>query len=62
MKVVNKSLPKIDGMGLIKGKPAYTNDLAPHNSLIIKVLRSPHPFAKIKNINTEKVEKLAGVE
>lgn len=62
MKVVNKSLPKIDGMGLIKGKPAYTNDLAPQNSLIIKVLRSPHPFAKIKNINTEKVEKLAGVE
>lgn len=62
MKVVNKSLPKIEGMGLIKGKPAYTNDLAPHNSLIIKVLRSPHPFAKIKNINTEKAEKLAGVE
>lgn len=62
MKVVNKSLPKIEGMGLIKGKPAYTNDLAPHNSLIIKVLRSPHPFAKIKNINTEKAENLAGVE
>lgn len=61
MKEVNKSIPKFDGIGLISGKPAYTDDLAPENSLIVKVLRSPYPFARIKSINTEKAEKLQGV-
>lgn len=62
MKEVKKAIPKLEGMGLIQGKPAYTNDLAPNNSLIVKVLRSPHPFAKLKSIDTEKAERLSGVE
>lgn len=62
MKEVNRSIPKIDGIGLAQGKPAYTDDIAPQNSLMIKVLRSPHAFAKIKNINTIEAEKLPGVE
>lgn len=62
MKEVNKSVPKFDGIGIAKGKPVYTDDLAPANSLIIKVLRSPYPFARIKDINTEKAESLPGVE
>ena len=49
-------------MHLVTGKPAYTDDLAPKDCLIIKILRSPHAFAKIININTERAEKLAGVE
>lgn len=62
MKEVKKSTPKIDGIGLLKGRPAYTMDLAPSNSLVVKVLRSPYPFARIKSINTERAEKLQGVE
>lgn len=62
MKEVKRSIPKFEGMGLIKGRPAYTNDLAPVNSLIVKVLRSPHAFAKITSINTEKAEALPGVK
>ncbi|WP_097026336.1 xanthine dehydrogenase family protein molybdopterin-binding subunit [Clostridium peptidivorans] len=62
MKEVKRSIPKFEGMGLIKGRPAYTNDLAPVNSLIVKVLRSPHAFAKIISINTEKAETLPGVK
>lgn len=62
MKEVNKAIPKIDSIGLLTGKPAYTDDLAAQNALIVKVLRSPHPFAKIKNINTEKAKELNGVE
>lgn len=61
MKEVKKSTPKIEGMGLIKGRPAYTMDFVPSNSLVIKILRSPYPFARIKNINTEKAEKLPKV-
>ncbi|MEG0774635.1 molybdopterin cofactor-binding domain-containing protein [Clostridium sp.] len=62
MKEVKKSIPKIESMGLLKGKPVYTNDLAPQNSLICKVLRSPHAFAEIMDIDTEEAIKLYGVE
>ena len=62
MNQVNKSVPKIDGLGLIMGAPAYTDDLAMHNALIIKVLRSPHHFAKIIDINIQEALKLSGVE
>jgi CO/xanthine dehydrogenase Mo-binding subunit len=62
MKFVNKNRPSVDGKGLMMGKPGYTDDLAEVNSLIIKVLRSPHPHAKIINIDTEKAAALSGVE
>jgi len=62
MKVVNKSIPKIDGLSLVMGKPVYTEDLAPKNALIVKVLRSPHAFAKLKSIDTSKALSLPGVE
>lgn len=62
MKIVNKSISKVDGMGLLKGKPVYTDDLAPKDALIVKVLRSPHAFARIKSINTSIAEKIPGVE
>lgn len=62
MKVVKQALPSIDGKGLMMGRPAYTDDLADPNCLIVKVLRSPYPHAKIVNIDTSKAEALEGVE
>ena len=59
---VGQEFSKVDGMHLVTGKPAYTDDLAPKDCLIIKILRSPYAFARIKNINVEKAEKLPGVE
>ena len=61
MKIVNQSISKIDGPSLVKGTPLYTDDLAPSNALIVKVLRSPHAFAKIKNIHTDIAKKVPGV-
>ncbi|MGE5581802.1 MAG: xanthine dehydrogenase family protein molybdopterin-binding subunit [Bacillota bacterium] len=61
MKAVNQSVHKLDGKGLILGKPAYTGDLAPQNALIVKLLRSPHAFARIKKIDTAKAVKLPGI-
>lgn len=61
MKEVKKSTPKKDGIGLLKGRPAYTMDFAAKDSLVIKVLRSPHAFARIKNIDTKKAESLPNV-
>jgi CO/xanthine dehydrogenase Mo-binding subunit len=62
MKVVNKIVPSIDGKGLIMGRPAYTDDLAEKNSLIVKVLRSPHPFARIVSIDDSIAKKIPGVK
>lgn len=61
MKHVLKSPPKKDGMQLVQGFPVYTDDLAPKNALIVKVLRSPHAFARIRSIKTEAAKKLPGV-
>jgi CO/xanthine dehydrogenase Mo-binding subunit len=61
-KQVNQAIPKVDGKGLLTGKPAYTNDFALKDALIIKLLRSPHAFAKIKNIDVSKAAALNGVE
>ena len=61
MKEVNRSIPKIDGMGLVTGKPAFTDDLAPADALVVKVLRSPHAFARIKSIRTDAALNLPGV-
>ena len=59
---VRKSINKIDGMQLVTGKPLYTDDLAPKNCLVVKLVRSPHAFAKIKDINTSIAMKIPGVE
>ncbi len=61
MREVNRSVPKIDGLGLVAGKPAYTDDLAPADALVLKVLRSPHAFARIRRISTEAAEAMPGV-
>jgi probable selenate reductase molybdenum-binding subunit len=62
MKVVNNLTHSIDGLGILKGRPAFTDDLAEKNSLIVKVLRSPHAFAKIVKIDSAEAEKLPGIE
>lgn len=61
-KQVNVAIPKVDGMGLVLGKPVYTEDLALNNALVVKILRSPHAFAKIKSIRIDRAMKVAGVE
>lgn len=61
MKIVNSAAPKKDGMKLVTGAPVYTDDLAPKEALVIKLLRSEHHFARIKSIDTSRAEKVPGV-
>ena len=61
LQTVNKSLPKVDGVNLVKGSAKYTDDFDMPGMLYAKVLTSPHPHAKILNINTEKAKALPGV-
>ena len=60
-RVVNNVTPSIDGKGLMQGRSFYTDDLAQQNSLVIKLLRSPHAFARIKSIDVSEAEKVPGV-
>ena len=62
MKYVNKSIRKSDSMALLTGKPVYTEDLAPKNCLIVKVLRSPHAHALIQSIDSKIAMKVPGIE
>ena len=62
MKYVNKPVPKTDAMSLVTGKPVYTDDLAPSDCLIVKLLRSPHANAWIEEIKTDAAKKIEGIE
>lgn len=61
-KVIGQEQRKIDGMALATGKPAYTDDIADPKALVVKLLRSPHAFARIKSIDTSRAENVEGVE
>ena len=62
MKIVNTAVRKVDAMQLVTGKPVYTDDLAPKDCLIVKLLRSPHAHAWVKEINTQVALKVPGIE
>ena len=47
-KNVNRAVMKKDAMALVTGAPVYTDDLAPKDCLVVKVLRSPHAHALVK--------------
>lgn len=61
MKYVNQPVQKTDAMALVTGKPVYTDDLAPKDSLIVKVLRSPHANAWVDTIKTDTAKKVPGI-
>ncbi|MFB2879023.1 molybdopterin-dependent oxidoreductase [Floridanema aerugineum] len=58
---IGQSIPKQDGYEIVTGKPIYTPDWAPEGTLHLKVLRSPHPHARIRKIDTTKAKELPGV-
>ena len=60
-KVVGKPLRKKDSMQLLLGKPLYTDDLVPRNALKVRLLRSPHANAMVREIRTDAAKKVPGV-
>lgn len=62
MKSVSAPIMKKDAMALVTGKPVYTDDIAPKDCLICKVLRSPHAHALIQEIKTDVAKKVPGIE
>jgi xanthine dehydrogenase molybdenum-binding subunit len=60
--VVGKRTPRIDAYERVTGQAQYTGDIQLPGMLYARVLRSPHPHAKIISIDTSKAEKLPGVK
>ena len=60
--VVGRRLPKLDTPDKATGRAIYTDDIVLPNMIYGKLLLSPVPHAKIKNINVDKAKKLPGVK
>lgn len=62
MNSVGKGVIKKDAMALVTGQPVYCDDLAPKDCLVVKLLRSPHAYAKIRSIDTSIAKRIPGIE
>jgi 4-hydroxybenzoyl-CoA reductase subunit alpha len=60
--VIGTRVHRVDGPEKVTGKAKYTFDMVLPSMLYGKILRSPHPHAKILSIDTSQAEKLIGVK
>lgn len=60
-KFVGKSVPRLEGAEKVSGKTRYAADVDIPDALWAKLLRSPHPHARILKVDTSKASKLSGV-
>jgi len=59
--VVGRNVRKVDGVKLVTGGAAFTDDVQIPGMLHGKILPSPHAHARIRRIDTRKAKALAGV-
>jgi probable selenate reductase molybdenum-binding subunit len=59
--VVGKSERKVDGLGLVTGRPMFVADVDLSDALVIKMLGSPYAHARITSIDTADAERMPGV-
>ncbi|MDH5280777.1 MAG: xanthine dehydrogenase subunit D, partial [Thermoleophilia bacterium] len=58
---VGRSVPRRDADEKLRGKAQFAGDILVPRMLHGKVLRSPHPHARITSIDTRAAEKMPGV-
>ena len=61
-KYVGTRVLRPDGVDKVTGRAKFGADLSMPNMIVGKVLRSPHPHARIKSIDTSKAMALQGVK
>ncbi len=59
---IGKATPRKDAREIVTGKAQYIDDIKLPKMLYGRVLRSPYPYATIKNIGTTKAETYPGVK
>ncbi|HEX9442614.1 MAG TPA: xanthine dehydrogenase family protein molybdopterin-binding subunit, partial [Candidatus Binatia bacterium] len=60
-KYVGQNIARVDGVEKVTGRAKFTGDFSLPGMLHGKILRSPYPHARIKNIDASKAEALPGV-
>jgi xanthine dehydrogenase YagR molybdenum-binding subunit len=60
--LIGKRISRVDGPVKVSGRAKYTYDYNPTGLLYGKIVRSPHPHAKIVGIDTSAAEKMPGVK
>lgn len=58
---IGKPVPTLESPAKVQGMAAYVADLRPPRLLVGKVLRSPHPHARITQIDVSGAERMPGV-
>jgi xanthine dehydrogenase YagR molybdenum-binding subunit len=61
LSIVGKPLPRVEGDLKVTGRAEYAYDVRLSGQLYAKVLRSPHPHARITRVDTAKAAALNGV-
>jgi CO/xanthine dehydrogenase Mo-binding subunit len=61
LRIVGQRHQRVEGVDKVTGRARYAYDQRLPGQLYARVLRSPHPHARIKRINTERAEALPGV-
>src|SRR6266436_1330333 len=61
-RVIGKPLPKVDAVAKVTGRAVYADDMLPSRTLHCRILRSPHPHARILSIDTSAARRMPGVQ
>ncbi|MFQ5876206.1 MAG: xanthine dehydrogenase family protein molybdopterin-binding subunit [Acidobacteriota bacterium] len=61
LEVVGSTVPRLDGADKVTGRARFTYDINLEGMLHARVLRSPHPHARILSIDASEAKRLAGV-
>ena len=59
---IGHTTPRVDAIARVTGQAKYTNDIKLPGMLYARVLRSPHPHARIVSIDTREASGLPGVQ
>jgi xanthine dehydrogenase molybdenum-binding subunit len=62
LKTIGHPTPRIDALERVTGKATYTNDVHLPGMFYARILRSPHPHARIRRIDASKALTLPGVK
>src|SRR5258708_807627 len=61
LRIVGQPHARVEALDKVTGRARYSYDQRLPRQLYAAVLRSPHPHARIKRIDTRAAEQLAGV-
>jgi 4-hydroxybenzoyl-CoA reductase alpha subunit len=60
--VIGKPFPKPDAVSKVTGRAVYADDMLPARTLHCRILRSPHPHARILSVDTSAARRMPGVQ